>query len=151
MGSNFADGQSSKFSWFKDACDHAHCTLHNRIYFASLTFADSRPSAKTAKIKPHENFPLYGTSSSCISIYHGMWGIMDISPYWLGNLKKELIGTNTFPGKLCHNIIMMRSVESMVHTLSFRYLRWSSLNRVTKYLHRLMYNYCNTICLLINL
>jgi hypothetical protein len=43
-----------------DACDHAHYSLHNRTYFAGLIFADSRLSAKTTKIRPHENFPLYG-------------------------------------------------------------------------------------------
>ncbi len=44
---------------FADACDHAHYTLYNHTYFADLIFADSRLSAKTSKIGPHENFPLY--------------------------------------------------------------------------------------------
>ena len=39
---------------------HAHYTLYNRTYFAGLIFMDSRLSAKTAKIGPLENFPLYG-------------------------------------------------------------------------------------------
>jgi hypothetical protein len=66
VGSNFADGQSPKFSWFNftDAGDHAHYTLYNCTYFAGLIFADSRLSAKTTKIGPHENFPLYGSLSS---------------------------------------------------------------------------------------
>jgi hypothetical protein len=42
-----------------DACNHAHYTLYNHTYFAGLIFADSRLSAKTAKIGPCENFPLY--------------------------------------------------------------------------------------------
>jgi hypothetical protein len=41
---------------FADASDHAHYTLYNRTYFTGLIFADSRLSAKTAKIGPHENF-----------------------------------------------------------------------------------------------
>jgi hypothetical protein len=45
---------------FADASDHAHYTLYNRTYFAGLIFADSRSSAKSTKIGPHENFPLYG-------------------------------------------------------------------------------------------
>ncbi len=44
-----------------DVNDHAHYTLYNRTYFAGLIFTDSRLSAKTAKIEPHENFPLYGS------------------------------------------------------------------------------------------
>ncbi len=45
---------------FADTCDHAHYTLHNRTYFAGLLFVDSCLSVKTAKIRPYENFPLYG-------------------------------------------------------------------------------------------
>jgi hypothetical protein len=44
------------FNVFADACDHAHCTLYNRTYFAGLIFADSCLSAKTAKVGPHEKF-----------------------------------------------------------------------------------------------
>ena len=46
---------------FTDAHTHAHYTLYNHAYFAGLIFADSLLSAKTVKIGPHENFPLYGT------------------------------------------------------------------------------------------
>jgi hypothetical protein len=42
---------------FADVYDLAHYTLYNRAYFVGLIFADSRLSAK---IGPHENFPLYG-------------------------------------------------------------------------------------------
>ena len=45
---------------FADAHTHAHYTLYNCAYFAGLILADSRLSAKTAKIGPLENFPLYG-------------------------------------------------------------------------------------------
>jgi hypothetical protein len=55
-----ANLQSFRGLIFADACDHVHYTLHNRTYFAGLIFADSRLSAKTTKIRPHENFPLYG-------------------------------------------------------------------------------------------
>ncbi len=58
MGSNFRGWPI--FKVFEDACDHACYTQHNRTYFAGLIFADSRLSAKTTKIRPHENFPLYG-------------------------------------------------------------------------------------------
>ncbi len=70
---------SRKFSWgpisrmaslqsvggliFADASDHAHYTLYNHNYFTGLIFADSRLSTKIAKIGPHENFPLYGSSN----------------------------------------------------------------------------------------
>jgi hypothetical protein len=65
---NFCGVQSSRMAnlqsfcglIFADASDHAHYTLHNRTYFAGLIFADSRLSAKTANIRPHENFSLYG-------------------------------------------------------------------------------------------
>ena len=46
---------------FADAHTRAHYILYNRAYFAGLIFANSRLSAKTAKIGHHENFPLYGT------------------------------------------------------------------------------------------
>jgi hypothetical protein len=61
VGSNFADGQSPNFRGliFADAGDHAHYTLYNRTYFAGLIFVDSHLSAKTTKIRPHKNFPLY--------------------------------------------------------------------------------------------
>jgi hypothetical protein len=44
---------------FADVCNHAHYTPYNHTYFADLIFTDSRLSTKTAKIGPHENFPLY--------------------------------------------------------------------------------------------
>jgi hypothetical protein len=47
--------QSFRSLIFADAFDHAHYT-----YFTGLIFADSRSSAKSTKIGPHENFPLYG-------------------------------------------------------------------------------------------
>jgi hypothetical protein len=63
---------SGKFSWgpifmeislqsfhgliFVDASNHANYTLYNRTYFTGSFFADIRLSAK---IGPHENFPLY--------------------------------------------------------------------------------------------
>jgi hypothetical protein len=53
--------QSFRGLIFADASDHSHYTLYNRAYFTGLIFADSRLSAKTTKIGPHENFPLYGT------------------------------------------------------------------------------------------
>jgi hypothetical protein len=58
--SRMANLQSFRGLIFTDTCDHAHCTLYNRTYSAGLIFADSRPSAKSVKIGPHENFPLYG-------------------------------------------------------------------------------------------
>ena len=58
MGSNF------RGLIFADACTHAHYTLYNCAYFAGLIFADSSLSVKTAKIGPHENFPLY--SNHCV-------------------------------------------------------------------------------------
>ena len=55
-----ANLQSFRGLIFMDARTHAHYTLYNRAYFAGLIFADSSLSVKTAKIKPYENFPLYG-------------------------------------------------------------------------------------------
>jgi hypothetical protein len=54
MGSNF------RGLIFADMGDYAHYTLYNHTYFAGLIFADSHLSTKTTKIRPHENFPLYG-------------------------------------------------------------------------------------------
>ena len=54
MGSNF------RGLIFADAHTHAHYTLYSRAYFVGLIFTDSCLSAKTTKIGPHENFPLYG-------------------------------------------------------------------------------------------
>ena len=54
--------QSFRGLIFADVRTHAHYTLYNRAYFAGLTFADSCLSAKTTKIGPHENFPLYGNT-----------------------------------------------------------------------------------------
>jgi hypothetical protein len=59
--SRMAGLQSFRGLIFADAGDHAHYTLYNCIYFAGLIFADSRLSAKTTKIRPHENFLLYGS------------------------------------------------------------------------------------------
>jgi hypothetical protein len=47
--------QSFRGLIFADEGDHAHYTLYNRTYFAGLFFADSRLSAKNAKIGPHKN------------------------------------------------------------------------------------------------
>jgi hypothetical protein len=58
--SRIASLQSFRGLIFADAGDHAHYTLYNRTYFAGLIFADSHLSVKTTKIRPHENFPLYG-------------------------------------------------------------------------------------------
>ncbi len=57
-----ANLQSFRGLIFADTCVHAHYALHNRTYFAGLIFADSCLSAKTTKIRPHENFPLYGST-----------------------------------------------------------------------------------------
>jgi ribosomal protein L7Ae-like RNA K-turn-binding protein len=55
-GPIFADGQSPKFSWFNfRGCAHS-CPFHT----VHTCFADSCLSAKTTKIRPHENFLLYG-------------------------------------------------------------------------------------------
>jgi hypothetical protein len=54
--------QSFRGLIFADVGDYAHYTLYNRTYFVGVIFADSRLSVKTAKsakIGPHENFPLY--------------------------------------------------------------------------------------------
>ena len=51
--------QSFRGLIFADARTHSHYTLYNRAYFAGLIFADSSLSAKTAKIEPNKNFPLY--------------------------------------------------------------------------------------------
>jgi hypothetical protein len=59
--SRMATLQSFRGLNFAEAGDHAYYTLYNRTYFAGLIFADSRLSAKTTKIRPHENFPLYGS------------------------------------------------------------------------------------------
>jgi hypothetical protein len=61
VGSNFC-GYWPVFKVFADASKHAHYTLYmyNRTHFTGLIFADSRFSAKTVKIGPHDNFPLYG-------------------------------------------------------------------------------------------
>ena len=45
---------------FADALIYTHCVLYIRAYFAGLIFVVRRLSVKTAKIGPHENFPLYG-------------------------------------------------------------------------------------------
>ena len=42
---------------FTDVCTHAHCIQYNQAYFAVLI---RQSSVKTAKIRPLENFPLYG-------------------------------------------------------------------------------------------
>ena len=52
--------QSFRGLIFADALTHAYYTLYNCAYFAGLIFADISLSSKTAKIGPHENFPLYG-------------------------------------------------------------------------------------------
>jgi hypothetical protein len=57
-GVQFSQMASLQNFLFTDACNH---TLYSRAYFMSLIFADSRLSAKTVKIGPHENFPLYGS------------------------------------------------------------------------------------------
>jgi hypothetical protein len=43
--------------------------MYNHTYFTGLIFADSRLSTKTAKIGPHENFPLYGFGALTIDNY----------------------------------------------------------------------------------
>jgi hypothetical protein len=53
VGSNFRGWPVFKSLIFADA---SVITLYNRTYFTGLIFADSRLSAK---IGPHENFPLY--------------------------------------------------------------------------------------------
>jgi hypothetical protein len=53
--SRMASLQSFRGLIFADVGDHAHCTLYNRTYFVGLIFADSHLSAKTTKIRPHEN------------------------------------------------------------------------------------------------
>jgi hypothetical protein len=52
--------QSFRGLIFVDAGDHAHYTLYNRTDFVGLSFTDSHLSVKTTRIRPHENFPLYG-------------------------------------------------------------------------------------------
>ena len=59
--SRMASLQSFRGLIFADVRHHAHYTLYNRTYFAGLIFADSRLSAKTAKIGSLENFPLYSS------------------------------------------------------------------------------------------
>ena len=65
--------QGFQFSWigdlyhftcliFTDVYDHAHYTLYNRAHFMGLMFVVDRSSAKTTKIGPLKNFPLYGTA-----------------------------------------------------------------------------------------
>jgi hypothetical protein len=61
--------QSFRGLIFADACDHAHYTPYNHTYFAGLIFADSRLSAKTAKIGPHEIFSLYGNNNKIMCLY----------------------------------------------------------------------------------
>jgi hypothetical protein len=57
------DGQSSKFSQFnfRQHYNHGHSTLYNRTHFTGLNFTDSHLSVQTARIRPHKNFPLYGS------------------------------------------------------------------------------------------
>jgi hypothetical protein len=60
--SRMASLQSFSDLIFTDASDHAHYALYNCTYFTCLIFAVSRLSAKTAKIGPHKNFSLYGST-----------------------------------------------------------------------------------------
>ena len=46
---------------FADTCTHSHYVLYNWAYFAGLIFAVRQSSAKTTKIGPLENFPLYSS------------------------------------------------------------------------------------------
>ena len=46
---------------FVDVYTYLHCALYNRTYYVGLIFVLRQSSAKTAKIGPLENFPLYGT------------------------------------------------------------------------------------------
>ena len=45
---------------FTDVRTPAHYVLYNQAYFAGLIFMIRQSSAKTTKIGPLENFPLYG-------------------------------------------------------------------------------------------
>jgi hypothetical protein len=72
MGANFRRWpvfKSFRGLIFVDASDHVHYTLYNRSYFTGLIkfFADNCLSAKTVKIGPHENFPLYGIPLANVS------------------------------------------------------------------------------------
>ena len=48
-------------SIFAEMFTYIHYILCNRVYFASIIFVVRQSSARTAKIGPIENFPLYGT------------------------------------------------------------------------------------------
>ena len=48
---------------FTDAHGLTITCMYKRAYFMGLIFADCRLTAKTAKIGPLENFPLYGIIS----------------------------------------------------------------------------------------
>ncbi len=65
-----ADSQSSKFSRFNftDVHDHTHLYTVQPCLFHVSIFVDSSLSAKTAKIGPLENFPLYGTYNQDLTV-----------------------------------------------------------------------------------
>jgi hypothetical protein len=97
VGSNFRGWPVSKV--FADVGDHAHYTLYNRTYFAGLIFTDNRLSAKTTKIKPHENFPLYG--SSYLNVKSESY-IMYVYMFRLETIRQDnLILTRRYPCR-CH-------------------------------------------------
>jgi hypothetical protein len=69
VGSNFRGMASlQKISRFNFRGCVRSCPLYTTIVYisAGLIFSDSYLSAKTTKIGPHENFPLYG-SRTCYS------------------------------------------------------------------------------------
>jgi hypothetical protein len=73
--------QSFRGLIFADACNHAHYSSYNRTYFVGLNFADSRLSAK---IRPHENFPLYGILAIILSHDYDISNILVIVVKMLG-------------------------------------------------------------------
>ena len=51
---------------------HAHYALYKRAFLTGFIFAVRRSSAKTVKIGPLENFPLYGIIFMHRSIIHSI-------------------------------------------------------------------------------
>jgi hypothetical protein len=72
-GEIFADGQSSKFSRFDFRGRVRLCTVQLYLFRGS-NFADSRLSAKSTKIGPHENFGMY--------LYTDGWNWSETDHWW---------------------------------------------------------------------
>ena len=84
---------------FADAHTHTHYTLYNRAYFM-----DSSLSARTTKIGPPENFPLYGCMYVCMHVCTCMYACMYRERYW---------STGTCVHIIMHNCLIFLCYVSM--------------------------------------